>query len=72
MQVSCVTPIEIALEDIYELSIQKGKEEEIKIVISRNICIKNTLKLEHLNDEKSITEICTQYNEYSNNEYSNI
>ena len=51
MQVPCVTPIEIASEDICESSIQ-GKEEEIKIVISRNTCIENTLELEHLNAEE--------------------
>ena len=65
MQVPCVTPIEIASEDICESSIQKREEEEeIKTIISRNTCIENTLKLEHLNAEekKSMTEICTQYN----------
>jgi len=62
MQVPCISPTEIASEDICESSIQKEEEEEeIKIVISRTICIENTLKLEHLNAEKkNITEICTQ------------
>ena len=47
MQVPCVTLIEIASEDIYESSIQKEEEEEeeeIKTVISKTICIENTLK----------------------------
>ena len=36
MQILCVTPIEIASEDIYESSIQKEeKKEEIKTIISR-------------------------------------
>jgi len=61
MQVPCITPIEIASEDICESSIQKEKEEEIKTLISRTICIENIFELKHLNAEKkkSMTEICT-------------
>jgi len=45
IQVPCVTPIEIASEDICESSIQKEEEEEeIKTVILKTICIENTLK----------------------------